>query len=177
MSAAVADGAFEQLLTIGRLIGAGDRRLALRLIANTFDRDWSEPLDEFDALLEKASAAGPLSFSERWDELPATVLYSEEVRSHIAGTFVAAVWAAMKNPEPIRETTDSELASERQRTGLWAQHGLELDPAGTGGSFKDQLNRASVSVLEFEAVSGLLSACPPELENYVMTHYPNRRRG
>lgn len=103
----------------GRVLGATDRGLGLRLIADVFrTRNWElQPPSKLGELLDRTRAAGWLQMTKLGDKAPWEFLSRREFEVDLVAWFVAEVWYGLMHPDEVMQAFDSEWPAAEPTLG------------------------------------------------------------
>jgi hypothetical protein len=163
VQAKVIDLAVEQLLKIGVTLGAGQPKAALRLIADSFDRDWTadsvRELVDFlnvDHLITANPERSPwqaigLGFGEMGKEyIPWNWLGEPQLALHYTGWFTQALLWGILHAREARAALDADRRLLEERADLWKQQGLNISPDTWPSNNEEALRVCEELVSAFE---------------------------
>ena len=132
INSSLLDMALQQLVKVGVALGAGCPTLGLRLIADTFDREWTPEstmqfLDFYDVHdLITANpdqrpweVISPFNFSVTRKTVPWKWLNEPAIATHYLGIFVQGMLWGFLHPQEAGRSLDEERAKIQQRASFW----------------------------------------------------------
>ena len=171
------DLGIEQLLKIGVAVGAGRPRIALRLIADSFDRDWTaesvRELVDFLNIEHLVTAspdqppwqviAGP-GFAEQGKEyISWNWLGEPQIALHYTGWFTQALLRGILHPQEASDALETDRTNLEERAGWWKAKGLDISPDTWPKNNEELLKVCDELVNSFEAERRPLADVPGEL--------------
>jgi hypothetical protein len=168
------DLGIHQLLKIGVAAGAGRPVAALRIIVDSFDRDWD--LDSVRELVDFIDV-GPLVAANPdeppWDimagpefedledgHIPWKWLGEPQLALHYTGWFTQALlWGVLHRREAIR-ALEADLTTSEESAARWKAAGLETSPDAWPESIEGLFEACDDLVSDFESERRLLAGFP-----------------
>ena len=140
ISTTLLDMALKQLVKVGVALGAGRPSLGLRLITDTFDRDWTpgstkqflDFYDVSDLIIANSDqrpweAISPSNFGVTRKTVPWEWLNEPAIATHYLGIFVKGILWGFLHPQEAERSLDEERAKVQQRASFWTT----VDPGHT----------------------------------------------
>jgi hypothetical protein len=164
VDAHLADSLLQELLAVGSTVGAGDRDVGLRLIANVFDgRDWTAVFgpEEFDFLEQSRLRVEQLTFADEGSDVTWRTTLGRQAIPQISSGFAGVVMHGILNAGGVAPGIS---ASSSDRGGAEREaHQAALRQTSTPESSEAELEDALSLVAEFEDARGSLPPPPTVL--------------
>ena len=174
----VLDLAVEQLLKIGVTLGVGRPELALRLIADSFQREWNadsaQELVEFLNVDDRVSAN---SEEDPWrvigmgfsavgkEDVPYEWLGEPELARHYTGWFTQSLLWGVLHRQEGRAALETDRRIMGELADWWKQYGLDVSPETWPSNVEEASVYCEAMVNDFEAERRPLAETPVALMN------------